>query len=183
MAMKFLVVALSCLPLLPATEAQVLALKTPANSSVHGQIVQQPGERPIRKAEVSLVGINDDERGQTEYATLTDVEGRFKFEEVKPGNYRLYFDHAGFVDAEKRHHGSGMLLSMEPGDEAKDLLFHMAPTAAVTGRVTDNDGDPLPGVSVVAIPYERTVHDVFQGLGAYTNDVGEYRIAGLPPKR
>jgi hypothetical protein len=102
---------------------------------------------------------------------------------VKPGNYRIHFDRAGFVDAEKRHHGSGMLLSLEPAQEVKDLLFHMTPTATITGKVTDNDGDPVPRVSVAAIPYGKTVHDVFLGLGSYTDDAGDYRIAGLPPKR
>jgi protocatechuate 3,4-dioxygenase beta subunit len=181
--MKFFLLVLSCLPLISAIDAQTPAPKPPVNCTVHGQIVQEPGGRRIRKVEVSLLGASDEERGETEYATVTDVEGRFKFEDVKPGNYRMYFDRAGFVDAERRHHGSGMLLSLEPAQEVKDLLFHMAPTAAITGKVTDNDGDPVSRVSVAAIPYGGTVHNVFRGLGSYTNDVGEYRIAGLPPKR
>jgi hypothetical protein len=180
--MKFLLVVLSCLPLASAIYAQTPAPKPP-NCTVQGQIVQEPGGRPIRKVGVSLLGATDEERGETEYATASDAEGRFRFEDVKAGSYRMHFDHAGFVDAEKRHHGSGMLLSLEPGQEVKDLLFHMAPTAAITGKVTDTDRDSVPRVSVVAVPYGSTVHDVFRGLGSYTNDVGEYRIAGLPPKR
>ncbi len=180
--MKFLLVVLSCLPLVSDIEAQTPAPK-PSNCTVQGQIVQEPGGRPIRKVEVSLLGATGEERGETEYATVSDAEGRFRFEDVKPGSYRTHFDHAGFVEAEKHHHGSGMLLALEPGQEVKDLLFHMAPTAAITGKVTDTDGDPVPRVSVVAVPYGSTAHDIFRGLGSYTNDVGEYRIAGLPPKR
>jgi 5-hydroxyisourate hydrolase-like protein (transthyretin family) len=181
--MKFCHIVLSGLVLVATAEAQTSATKPPTGCTVQGQIVQEPGGRPIRKADVTLSDTVEGVRGETEYSTVTDVEGRFKFEDVKPGTYRMYFDHAAFVDAEKRHHGSGMLLSLESGQEVKDLLFHMAPTAAITGRVTDSDGDPVPRVSVEAIPYGRTAHDVFRGLGSYTDDTGEYRIAGLPPKR
>jgi protocatechuate 3,4-dioxygenase beta subunit len=181
--MKFFLSVLSCLPLISIIEAQTHDPKPPVNCTVQGQIVQEPGGRPIKKAEVSLLGASGEERGETEYATATDAEGHFKFDDVKPGSYRMHFDHDGFVDAEKRHHGSGMLLSLEPAQQVKDLLFHMAPTAAITGKVTDSDGDPVPRVSVAAIPDGGTVPDVFRGLGSYTNDVGEYRIAGLPPKR
>ena len=172
--MKFLLVVLSCLPLVSAIEAQTPVSKPPTSCTVQGQIVKEPGGQPIRKANVSLLGgASDEELGETEYATITDAEGRFTFEDVKPSSYRMYFEHAGFADAERRHHGSGMLISLEPGQQVKDLLFHMAPTAAITGKVTDNDGDPVPRVSVAAVPYGRTERDAFKGLGGYTNDVGE----------
>jgi hypothetical protein len=149
---------------------------------VQGQIVQQPGGLPIRKANIRL--FNGD-GGETNYAALTDEEGRFAFEGVKPGNYRLRCERAGFVDAEKRHHQWGTLLSLEPGQEIKDLLFHMAPAAVILGKVTDKDGDPVPNAEVAAIPYGTTLHgnNIPMFAGAVTNDVGEYRIGGLFPNR
>jgi hypothetical protein len=56
--MKFLFVLLSCLLFGPAIHAQTPASKRPANCTVQGQIVQEPGGRPIRKVGVSLLGAN-----------------------------------------------------------------------------------------------------------------------------
>jgi hypothetical protein len=63
----------------------------------------------------------------------------------------------------------------------EDLLFRMLPTAVISGRITDEDGDPMSGVRVLAlrkVPGKATR----EGAGTEaTNDLGEYRIAGLFP--
>lgn len=187
--MKLWFVLLACLVSGPASRAQQPALAHPANCSVQGQIIQQSGGLPIRKVEIGLVSTSDDWRQETEYRAVTDAEGRFKFEDVKPGNYRIYFGAAGFVDAEKRHHGSRMQLVLEPGQEVKDLLFHMKPAATVVGKVRDEDGDPLSGMDVIAIPYGMVPHGVnrrrlLDNAGqCTTDDLGQCRLAHLEPGR
>src|SRR5271169_560265 len=109
--MKSSFVLLSCFLLLSATEAQIPASKSPYNCTVQGQIIQQPGGQPIRKANVRLTAA--EEQGDSEVVAVTDADGRFKIEDLKPGAYRVGYDHPGFVDAERRHHGNRMLLSLE----------------------------------------------------------------------
>jgi carboxypeptidase family protein len=180
--MKFWLAVLLCFSLISVVESQTPVLKQPANCKVQGQIVQ-PGGLPIRKADIRLYGVGEyQEQEDALYTAVTDGEGRFKIEDVKPDRYRLFFQHSGFVDVEKRRHGSGMLLSLEPGQEVKDLLFHMAPGAVITGKVTDADGDPIPSVDVVAVPYPKTLQGP-RGFGDRTNEVGEYRISSLPSNR
>jgi hypothetical protein len=57
----------------------------------------------------------------------------------------------------------------------------MLPTAVISGRITDEDGDPMSGVRVLAlkkVPGKATR----EGAGTEaTNDLGEYRLAGLFP--
>src|SRR5258706_5700589 len=180
--MRFVLVVLSCLSLLSAAEAQTPAAISPVNCTVQGRVIQQPGGLPIRKANISLFNGDGDE---TNYAALTDEEGRFTFEGVKPGNYRLRFERTGFVNAEKRHRQWGTLLSLEPGQEIKDLLLPMAPAAVILGKVTDKDGDPVPNAEVAAIPLGTTLHgnNIPMFAGAVANDLGEYRIGGLFPNR
>jgi hypothetical protein len=181
--MKLWLVFLFCLQVQPATEVQAPPSKTGLNCIVQGQIIQQTGGAPIRKANIRFFSIGvHAEAEDVEYSAVTDAEGRFKIDDVKSGTYRVAYDHAGFVDAEKRHHGDGMLLSLEPGREVKDLLFHMMPAAVIMGKVLDSDGDPVAKVDVAAIPYPSKVHGT-ESAGAVTNELGEFRIGGLPPKR
>jgi 5-hydroxyisourate hydrolase-like protein (transthyretin family) len=182
--MKSSFVLLSCFLLLSATEAQIPASKPPSNCTVQGQIIQQPGGQPIRKANVRLSRVAEQQGDSADLVAVTDADGHFMIEDVKPGAYRVGYDRSGFVDAEKRHHGSGMLLSLEAGQEIKDLLFHMAPAAVITGKVTDIDGDPAPGVSVAALPPHFWLdRERMAGGWGVTNDLGEYRISDLAPNR
>jgi len=171
----------------PTLGAQTQAPDHPLSCSVQGQIIQQSGS-PIRKAAIELIssaGWSD----KPEYHALTDAEGRFKFEDVKPGSYRVWFGTAGFVDAEKRHHGLGMLLELEPGQEVKDLLFHLKPAAVIIGKVRDEDGDPMSGVDVLAIPYGIVPHGSERQSPLHStgqcssDDLGQCRIANLEPGR
>jgi len=152
--------------------------------------VQQPGGQPVRKAGITLVATARDQDNQSEtpeYHALTDTEGHFKITDVKPGNYSLYFGREGFVDAEKRHHGSGMQLWLEPGQEVKDLLFHMTPAAVIVGKVRDAEGDPISGIDVMAIPSGVPLHWYARSNSlnyvnqCSTDDLGECRVSGLDP--
>jgi len=188
--MKLWLVPVLALLLASASAAQTSAPKPPANCTVQGQIVQQPGGQPVRKAAVHLLATDQDAQSEyPEYRVLTDMEGHFKIDDVKPGNYSLYFGREGFVDAEKRHHGSGMQLWLEPGQEVKDLLLHLTPAAVIVGKVRDDDGDPIPGVDVMAIPYGIVPHWTARrsSLGEVsqcsTDDLGQCRLSGLDPGR
>jgi len=65
-----------CLLLVSAVVAQTPAAKPPASCTVQGQIIQQPGGQPIRKANISLstAGASDD---ASEFSAVTDAEGHF----------------------------------------------------------------------------------------------------------
>lgn len=182
--MRLSLVLLSCLLIPSAIAAQTPSSKQPANCTVQGQIIQQPGGQPIRKVNVWFYSAGEhQESEEQQYSAVTDADGRFRIDDVKPGVYRLGYDRPGFVDAEKRHHRYGMLFSLEPGQELEDLLFHMAPAAVITGKVTDIDGDPVPNVEVGAIPPHFNRKNVPAVSGGDTNDLGEYRISGLSPNR
>jgi hypothetical protein len=182
--MKSSFALLSCFLHLSATAVQTPALKPPSICTVQGQIIQQPGGQPIRKANVRLSGAAEGQGDEADLVAVTDADGYFKIEDAKPGTYRVHYDRSGYVDAEKRHHGNGMLLSLEAGQEIKDLLFHMEPAAVITGKVTDIDGDPAPLVSVAALPPNFwQARDPSAGGWGVTNDLGEYRISDLAPNR
>lgn len=65
-------------------------------------------------------------------------------------------------------------------------VIRLTPVIVISGRVTDPDGIPLPEIPVVAFPASAIaaadgVADLSKSATAYTNDLGEFRIAHLEP--
>jgi protocatechuate 3,4-dioxygenase beta subunit len=147
-------------------------------SSIAGSVVKEPGSQPLKKVLVQVVAENQKEGGN--YTASTDADGRFHIENVVPGRYRIFIERTGFVGV----NGHGLksdtnVFTVRAGQSVEDLLFRMLPTAVISGRITDEDGDPMSGVRVVAQkkkPGKSTRESV--GTEA-TNDLGEYRLAGL----
>jgi protocatechuate 3,4-dioxygenase beta subunit len=153
----------------------------PQGYAIKGRIVQQVRATPIRKANVQLNNIGPwGGSDEIQYETVTDAEGHFQFSDVRAGDYRISYDRTGFVDAERYRQGNGKLVSVGPGSTLEDLLFHMASAAVITGRVLDADGDPIPNVGVGTLRYPISWHATSDPHYAVTNDLGEFRISGLP---
>jgi len=149
-------------------------------SSIAGTVVQEPGSQPLKKVLVQVVA--EDQKQGGNYTASTDADGRFHVENVVPGRYRIFIERTGFIGVNGRGVKSDTnVFSIQAGQSIEDLLFRMLPTAVISGRVTDEDGDPMSGVRVVAsrkIPGKATREAT--GSDA-TNDLGEYRLAGLFP--
>jgi hypothetical protein len=67
----------------------------------------------------------------------------------------------------------------------KDLLFRLIPSGVIAGRVLDEDGEPLASVTVSALRevYNEGKRTLATSSALSTNDLGEYRLFGLPPGR
>jgi hypothetical protein len=180
--MKYCLTFLFVILLAGTSAAQTPTPKGVAKCTVQGKVIQEPGEQPLKKANIQLMGQSQDE--STNYSAATDAEGYFKIEDVKPGRYSIFLERAGFVEADKRG-GRKKLLVLEPGGEIKDLVLRMHTAAVVTGKILDSDGDPMPNVAVSVSRYDSTSsRRNFQANGyGSTNDLGEYRIGGLGPGR
>jgi len=109
-----------------------------------GPSSSRTGGQPLKKVTVKL-NPEDKENG-TAYKAITDFEGRFKFEKVDAGDYTLTIERNGFLETGKQN-GSHKL-SLHPGDEVKSIVLRIPPSAVINGKILDNDGDPLPRVSV-----------------------------------
>jgi protocatechuate 3,4-dioxygenase beta subunit len=124
----------------------------------------------------------------TSYSTATDVGGSFAMKDIDPGKYRLSVNRIGFVAGEYGARGplqSGTTLSLARGQHLQGADFRLTPHAVITGRVVDEDGEPVANAQVQAMRYRYT-----QGRkqlqpfgGSSTNDLGEYRMFGLAPGR
>ena len=157
--------------------------------SVRGQVVSATGE-PLRKAEVVLrpsggVGPPPAVRA---FAMTTDATGMFAFDGVPPGNYSVSAQRNGYVrqDGETRFGPrTTPPLVVGPGQAVTGVTIRLVPHGVVAGRVVDEDGEAVARVPV-QVQRERWTRGQRQLLPVSsdtTNDLGEYRVAGLAAGR
>jgi hypothetical protein len=152
-----------------------------ANASfLAGTVVKEPGSQPLKKVLVQVVA--EDQKQGGNYSATSDTDGHFRIENVARGRYRLFLEKAGFVEVNGHGFKADVnILTVEPGRAVEDLLFRMLPTAIISGRVTDEDGDPMSGVRIVAQKKKPGKATREPAGSESTNDLGEYRLAGLFP--
>ena len=178
----------------PAPPAEKTSEHKPPPCVISGRVVTAADGNALKSARVALVPEGHTSKKQI-YSVNTDSEGRFVLKDVEQGRYEFFAMHAGFVDQHYQAKGSdkGATLSLRAGDKLSDVLFRMTLAAVITGRVTDEDGEPMVRVQVVAShpPSEEELEDqtwfasrkqkLFPVSSALTDDRGQYRIFGLKP--
>jgi len=149
-----------------------------AKTSIAGTVVKEPGSEPLKKVLVQVIA----ERQGESYTASTDADGHFRVDNVAPGRYSIFCEKTGFAGVNARGLKSDVnVITVQAGQPLEDLLFRMLPTAVISGRVTDEDGDPMHEVRVF-VQRKKPGKAGREGVGmAGTNDLGEYRVAGLFP--
>jgi protocatechuate 3,4-dioxygenase beta subunit len=149
-------------------------------SSIAGTVIKQPGSEPLKKVLVQVIAENQKEGGN--YTASTDADGHFHVDDVEPGRYRIFFERSGFIAVNERGQKADMnVFTIKAGQAVENVFFRMLPAAVISGRITDQDGDPMPDVRVVAQIKKpgSTKHESV--ATAATNDLGEYRLSALFP--
>jgi Carboxypeptidase regulatory-like domain len=152
---------------------------------VSGMVVKLADSEPLRKARVNLRSADDNTHS---ISFVTDSAGHFRLKGLDPGRYHLIVSRVGFVSQEygqKKSDDPGALLTLRPGQEVKDLLFRLIPSAVIAGKILDEDGEPLPEIQVSALRqvYLEGKRSLATETIGQTNDLGEYRLFGLRPGR
>jgi 5-hydroxyisourate hydrolase-like protein (transthyretin family) len=194
--------------LLPAHFVMILAVSLLAQTSppsgkttahpepscvVSGRVVSAVDGSPLKSAKVTMVPETEWKKSQL-YAVTTDSDGRFSLKDVVAGRYNFAANHTGFVTQYYKTTGTdeGALLWLRPGEQIGDVLFRMVLSGVITGRLLNEDSDPMVAAQVVALaePSQESLEDKgassetnkLQAVAsAQTDDRGQYRIYGLSP--
>ncbi len=155
----------------------------PAKCVVEGTAVDFATAEPLRKTTIRLIPASFNAAG---YMGITDASGHFHLEGISAGNYELSADHAGYLTSEfgaRKPGGSGAILRLKTGDKLTDLTVKLARCSVITGKVSDENGQPISRalVSAVSQSWIRGQRQYDRSEGSWTNDAGEYRIIDLPP--
>ena len=150
---------------------------------IRGRILGTDSPNPIRRAQVRITGPDIAPK-----AALTDAAGRFDFRDLPAGRYTLQASKSGFVSVQYGQtrpfeQGKGIELADKQAIDNADIA--MPRGGVISGRIVDEFGDALPDISVTAMRQtwsngrRRLVPS--PGRIAQTNDLGVFRIYGLPP--
>src|SRR5262249_58067857 len=76
----------------------------------------------------------------------TDQSGRYRFDALEPGRYRVNVQKAGFATML----GSAPEATLKDGERKTDVNVTIQRGAAIVGRVLDENGEPIANASVMA---------------------------------
>ena len=146
-------------------------------------VVKHDNARPARRVRVAVANV---EAPENQTAVLTGEDGRFRFDALAAGRYRLTAeppDGGGGQAYGMRSRSAGFGTSVATGPElhSDNLVFRLLPPGAIGGRVLDADGEPAEGVLVQLFTsrISRGKRSVFFWNSSYTDDRGEYRFGGI----
>jgi carboxypeptidase family protein len=150
---------------------------------IRGHVFDAETGSPIRKAQVRAFSPELRENRMT----MTDASGSFELKEMPAGRYNLSASKGSYVMlqyGQRRPFEAGRPLEILNAQTIEKVDFSLPRGSVITGRVADEFGETASDVQVMAMRYQ-----FFQGRRrltpagrpSMTNDIGEYRIYGLPP--
>ena len=154
---------------------------------IRGRVIATDG-RPLPRAQIGLVLYGA--QRPTQELTRTNGGGAFEFRELPPGTYRVVASKPGYEPIVSgmpplgmRILYSGRSVTLAAGEVHDGIDIPLAPLATLSGRVLDDNGEPLQGASVqlLQIRYDAGGRQLVSTdvAARMTDDVGRYRLYGL----
>jgi len=162
------------------------AQPAPTTGTLTGQVVEEGTHAPIADARVTLLPASRPPVPGPPPQTTTDAQGRFVFNALDPGLYRVQAQKSGYaVQLSGPDTPPRPSITVAAGQTSQAPSIVLERGGAISGRVLDPSGQPLVDARVSALrrispqaaPQSMLVP---AGQSAQTNDLGEFRVFGLP---
>ena len=168
----------------PAAPSGAVTEATPSGA-IRGRVFGTNG-RPLIRAQVQLTQA---ESGRSLGFASTDEEGRYEFIRLAAGDYRLSAGKVGYLVMEygqRRAFERGTPLTIANAAVLEKIDLTLPQSGVIAGRLVDENGDPIEGAMVqlfqVRFTDGRRQLVPVNGVAVRTsNDLGRYRLFGIPP--
>jgi hypothetical protein len=150
-------------------------------ASIRGLVTTADTTSPVRRAQVRA----SSPETRSARLTTTDADGRFELKDLPGGRWTISVSKGGFVTQQygQRH----PFESVEPIEIADGQRFTanftLSRGSAITGRVSDEFGDPITGarVQVLRSQVQQGRRRLAPTGTGQTDDTGSFRVFGLAP--
>lgn len=168
----------------PAPQARDATRHQTGTAVIRGRVLAADTGQPLRRAHIRATMPSLREAR----VTTTDHEGRYELNELPAGRYNLDASKGAYLAL-----SYGQLRALEPGKPLQvaegqiieNVDFSLPRGGVITGRILDEFGDPIPNARVIPTRQQylagRRRLVPAGGRPGITNDIGEYRLFGLPP--
>jgi len=151
-------------------------------SAVRGRVVAGDSGTPVRRAQVRISGSDIGTK-----TALTDNQGRYEFKELPAGRFNLSVSKSGYVTmqyGQSRPFEPGKPIDLVDTQVMEKVDVALPRGGVLSGRVVDETGEVVAEADVTAMrmQFQNGKRRLVQaGRNAATNDIGQFRIYGLPP--
>ena len=154
-------------------------------SAIRGQVVAADTGAPLRRAVVRAFS-----QGGSNGIGQTDAEGRYEITQLPAGRYFVSAQRSGYVNlqfGQRSPNQPGTPLEIVDGQALDKVNFALPRGGAISGRIVDELGEPIASVQVTVHRFaymggsRRLVGAGSDGGNDRTDDLGQYRLFGLPP--
>jgi protocatechuate 3,4-dioxygenase beta subunit len=160
--------------------------RTPAQTGtavIRGRIFAADNGRPLRRARITL---SAPELGSENRTTSTNPEGRYEVKDLPAGRYSMTVARSGYLTlryGQRRPLEQGKPLQILDKQLVDNVDFSLPRMSVITGRITDEVGEPISGVQVWAMrsTYFEGRRKLVPVGNIMSDDSGQYRILGLVP--
>jgi len=154
----------------------------PANGlfRIAGTVVSTAGGAPLAQARVSIVNARNPKDVKS---VLTPEDGRFEFS-VGAGKYALHGAKRGFIAADyNQHEQFSTAIVTGASLDTENLILKLPPSAALTGKVLDESGEPARQARVILWRDDHSagVSRIVRFRMETTDDRGAYEFTPLVP--
>lgn len=159
------------------------AVRPGAIGVLRGVVTAADTGGPLRRARVTLnaPGLRESR------AATTDVDGRWEFKNLPAGRFTLSAGKPQYVTLEYGQRiptEAGRPVELAAGQTLERLEFRLPRGSVISGRVVDDLGEPAASIRLQAFRLQyvggrRQLAPT--GVFGITDDLGQYRLAGLPP--
>jgi hypothetical protein len=151
-------------------------------AQLRGRIVANDTGSAVRRAQVRISGPDIGTK-----TALTDAQGRYEFRDLPAGRFNVTASKSGYVTmqfGQNRPFEPGRPIELTDAQVMDKANLSLPRGSVLSGRVVDEFGEAVADADVTAMrmQYQSGKRRLTpSGRNAQTNDLGQFRIYGLPP--